>query len=137
LKNYLPIVATMPDFLKPYLFAYRQDHRPELLAGSTSDAVWIGSRHDELNYGAIAYLFTSIGKRLLGYPINCHSFRHSTATSIMTKDPRNIGMASGVLSHREPEVVRKHYDLSGDAASRQAWEKLRRDIMRGKSLKQP
>ena len=31
----------VPDFLKPYLRAYLEQHRPVLLAGNASHAVWI------------------------------------------------------------------------------------------------
>jgi integrase/recombinase XerD len=135
-KNDFPIRCTMPEFLKPYLFAYLEEHRPVLLAGHMSDAVWINSRHKAVEYGACPYLFTSIGVRLLGYPITSHTFRHSVATTILTKDPRNVRMASGVLTHRSVNTTSQHYDLGGDIASRRVWDKLRRDIIRGKGLQQ-
>ena len=130
-KNYMPISCTLPHFVKPYLLTYLRDHRPVLLAGNVCDAVWIDGRHHALKYGAIAFLFDSIGVRLLGYPINCHCFRHSVATRILTKDPRKIRTASGVLGHCSLRSVNQHYDLSGAAGSRRAWDKLRRDIIRG------
>ncbi len=70
--------------------------------------------------------------RLLGYPITCHAFRHAAATASLTKDPRKIRMASGVLMHDGLRTVNQHYDLSGEAGSRRVWDKLRRDILRGK-----
>jgi hypothetical protein len=133
-KNYSPIRSAIPDFLKPYLFTYLQKHRPALLAGNASDAVWISTHHGPLDYASSAQLFDSIGRRLLGYPINCHSFRHSAATNILSKDPRKIRTASGVLSHRGVRMVNQYYDQSGDAGSRRVWEKLRCDIIRGKDL---
>jgi integrase/recombinase XerD len=136
-KNYSPIRCTMPEFLKPYLLTYLREHRPALLAGNVSDAVWISSHRDALDYGALATLFASIGPRLLGHPINCHSFRHSAATTILTKDPRKLRMVSGILTHRSLRSVNQHYDLSGEAGSRRVWEKLRRDILRGKGLMRP
>jgi integrase len=136
-KNYSPLSCTLPGFIRPYLFTYLHEHRPVLLAANASDAVWIGSNHKALEYGACPYLFDSIGMRLLGHPIMCHMFRHSAATAILTKDPRKIRTASGVLSHRSLRTVSLHYDLSGDAGSRQVLEKLRRDILRGKGLRQP
>ena len=131
-KNWSSIRCTIPDFLKPYLFTYLYEVRPALLAGNTSDAVWIGSRHQALEYGACPYLFHSIGMRLLGYPITCHTFRHSAATAILTKDPRKIRIAAGQLMHDGLRTVNQYYDLSGEAGSQRAWENLRRDILRGR-----
>jgi len=136
-KNWSPIRCTVPGFLLPYLDKYFNDVRLSLLAGSTSDAVWIGSRHHALEYGACPYLFHSIGMRLLGYPITCHTFRHAVATAILTKDPRKIRVASGVLMHDGLRTTNQHYDLSGEAGSRRVWDKLRRDIVRGKGLDRP
>ena len=130
-KNYAPIRNTLPDFLKPYLFTYLRVHRPALLAGNATDAVWINTHHGALDYDALAPLFASIGERLLGYQINCHSFRHSVATNILTKDPRKIRVASGQLGHHSVRTVNQHYDMSGDVGSRRVWDKLRRDILRG------
>ena len=134
-KNWSAMRCTAPDFLLPYLYKYLNEFRPALLAGNTSDAVWIGCRHHALEYAACKYLFHSIGVRLLGYPITCHNFRHSTATAILTKDPRKIRIASGVLMHDGLRAVNQHYDLSGEAGSRRVWDKLRRDIIRGQGLR--
>jgi integrase len=134
-KNYAPVSCTLPDFIKPYLFEYLREHRTVLLGGNTSDAVWIGRTHQAMEYGACPRLFDSVGMRLLGYPISCHAFRHSAATAILTKDPRKIRMASGVLTHRSLRTVNQHYDQSGDAGNRRMWNKLRRDIVRGKGLR--
>jgi len=87
--------------------------------------------------GASTFLFDSMGRRFLGYPISCHDFRYSAATTILTKDPRNIRMASGVLSHGSLRTVNQFYDQSGDAGSRRIWGKMRRDIHRGKGVDGP
>ena len=86
-KNHTPISWLLPDFIKPYLLRYLGEHRPVLLGGAHSDYVWISRRHTRLSYGAIPPLFDSIGRRLLGYPIARHCFRHSMATTMMTKGP--------------------------------------------------
>jgi len=136
-KNYAPMSGVMPDFLKPYLFKWLDEHRPALLSGITSNAVWVNYRHRQLEYGASTFLFETMGKRFLGYPISCHDFRYSAATTILTKDPRNIRMASGVLSHGSLRTVNQFYDQSGDAGSRRIWGKMRRDIRRGKGVDGP
>jgi hypothetical protein len=133
-KTYTTIRWIVADFLKPYLRTYLEEHRPALLAGNTSDAVWVNWRHKAMGYGAIPYLFDAVGRRLVGFPISCHCFRHSVATAILTKDPRNIKIASGTLTHCSLRTVNKHYDLSGEAGSRKVWDKLRRDIVRGKGV---
>jgi hypothetical protein len=54
------------------------------------------------------------------------------ATTVMTKDPQKLKLVSGALTHRSLRTTNQHYHLSGDAGSRRVWDKLRRDIMRGK-----
>lgn len=129
-----PIGFMVPHFLKSYLLAYLAEHRPALLQGATTEAVWANRRAGELGYGAAPTLFAAIGKRLLGYPIVCHDFRHAVATSMLTRDPRKIRVASGQLTHGSVSVVNKYYDHSGDAGSRHIWEKALRDIITGKML---
>jgi hypothetical protein len=136
-KTDMPIRCTIPDFIKPYLFTYLHTHRAVLLNGNVCDALWISAHKRALDYDSVPLLFDSIGRRLLGHPINCHAFRHSTVTTILTNDPRKTRMAAGMLTHRSSATVIENYDLSGDAASRQAWDKLRRDILRGRGLDRP
>jgi integrase/recombinase XerD len=131
-KNYRPIRWTVPGYLKPYLLRYLEVHRAILLDGNLCDAVWINGRHKALQYGGLPTLFNSAGRRFLGYPITCHWFRHSLATAILTNDPRKIRLAGGALSHNSIATVNRHYDMSGDAASRRVWERLRKEIVRGK-----
>jgi site-specific recombinase XerD len=131
-KNFIPISWLVPNFLRPYLLKYIQVHRPALLNGNASNFVWVGSRYHTLRYGAAAHLFNFIGLHLIGRPIACHSFRHSMATAIMTKDPRQLKLVSGALTHGSLRTANQHYDLSGDTGSRRVWDKVRRDIMRGK-----
>jgi len=50
----------------------------------------------------------------------------------MTNVPQKLKLVSGALTHCSLRTTNQHYDLSGDAGSRRVWDKLRRDIMRGK-----
>jgi hypothetical protein len=133
-KNYLPVNLMAPNFFRPYLLKYLNEYRPVLLSGNVSDAVWINHNNQPLEYGAIAFLIRSIGMLLLGRPLNCHAFRHSVATAILSGDPRKMKVASGTLNHVSLRSVNTHYDLSGDEGSRKVWNKLRRDIIRGKGF---
>jgi site-specific recombinase XerD len=127
----------MAAFRKPFMLTYLKEHRPALLAGNVSDVVWINARHQAMGYRAMARLFDAIGWRLVGVRIYCHCFRHSMATFILTKDPRQIRIASGALTNRSLRSVDRHYDLSGETGSRNVWNKLRRDIVQGKRIRQP
>ena len=66
-KNYVPVKATFPDFLKPYLLIYLDRHRAALLAGHQSDAVWINLYNEPLEYGAMAPYFS-----LWAWPAGLH-----------------------------------------------------------------
>lgn len=136
-KNYAPIRWIVPEYLKTYLLNYLNNYRPVLLSGNVLDEVWINRRHTALKYGGLATLFDAVGRRLLGYPISCHCFRHSLATAILTEDPRKIRVASGALTHRSLRAVNQHYDMSGAAGSHRVWNELRKDLIRGRGRYHP
>ena len=46
-----------------------------------------------------------------------HDFRRSAATFIAVDDPDKIGLVPGVLSHVDPTVSQKHYNLANSAAA--------------------
>ena len=54
------------------------------------------------------------------------------ATIVTAKDPRKLKLINEALTHHSLTTANLHYDLSRDAGDRRVWDKLRRDIVRGK-----
>jgi integrase len=131
-KTGRPIDGLIPEYLHRYVRSYLNRHRPYLLAGRVSDALWINRAQDDLEYSGTYDVFKRIGERLLGKPIRCHDFRYSVASAQLTRDPRKLLRTSGLLGHASVQSVNRFYDHSGDVGSRQVWNKMRRDLQRGR-----
>jgi integrase len=131
-KTGRPLDAVVPAFLKPYLRSYLKRHRPRLLAGHSTDALWISRHGNAFPYECMNQPFTRVGQRLLGAPITCHDFRYSVVSAQLTRDPRKLRRASSLLGHASVQSVNRYYDHSGDAGSRKVWSKLRRKVERGR-----
>ena len=101
------IDTLVPVFLRRYILSYLRRHRPYLLSGQASDAVWINSHDGPLGYGAITDCLKRVGLQLLGIPIDCHGFRHAIATALIVRDPRQLDVASALLTHRWTERLRR------------------------------
>jgi hypothetical protein len=56
----------------------------------------------------------------------CGRPRHALATTIVTRDPRDLEVASAALAHRGTTRVSRVYDRSGAAAADAAWKRLLR-----------
>jgi integrase len=119
------IEAPLPPFLQPYIVCYLNQHREILLDGHTSQAFWVnGYHHGPLQPWHLPEVFRRIGIRLIGRPLSAHSLRYAVATALMTRDPRQVVVAAGVLGHRGLQTMTEHYDQSGDAGAQREWRRL-------------
>ena len=121
----------VPACLRRYILTYLQRHRPYLLSGRTSDAVWINSHDGPLGYGAITDCLKRVGLQLLGIPIDCHGFRHAIATALIVRNPRQLDVASALLTHRSTHSVNQFYDLTDRDAACRIWNRLVERVLYG------
>jgi hypothetical protein len=75
-------------------------------------------------------VFQRLGQRTVGRPINVHVTRHALATTIMTRDPRDLEVASAALAHRGTTSVNRVYDRSGAETADTVWKAELRDRKR-------
>jgi hypothetical protein len=75
-------------------------------------------------------VFQRLGKRTVGGPINVYVTRHALATTIMTRDPRDLEVASAALAHRGTTSVNRVYDRSGAETADAAWRTALREHKR-------
>ena len=100
---------------------YLAVHRPVLLRNNDDHcAMWVNIDGAPLRYGTIANRITKVAKRW-GYKLSAHSARYALATTIMTLDPRRIGVASAALAHRGVSSVNQVYDKSGSLVAQAYW----------------
>ena len=125
------IDTLVPVCLRRYILSYLRRHRPYLLSGQASDAVWINSHDGPLGYGAITDCLKRVGLQLLGIPIDCHGFRHAIATALIVRDPRQLDVASALLTHRSTHSVNQFYDLTDRDGACRIWNRLLERVLYG------
>ena len=111
-KNRKPIDVPLPPELGPYLDTYLSTHRPPLLAGRSSNRLWILINGDGMQAKTIYYRVTRRTKRAFGASISPHLFRDCAATSIAIQDPEHVRMAATLLGHHSLTTTQKYYDQS-------------------------
>ncbi|MFO0998528.1 MAG: site-specific integrase [Alphaproteobacteria bacterium] len=105
--------AYLPRALTPYIERYLADHRPRLLQGADTVAMWISNQGKSMHIASIAKQIRALTKRLFGIVINPHTFRQATATSKAYADPKNIHDLASVLHHTTPRTSERHYNMTG------------------------
>ena len=97
-----------------YVDRYLDQYRPTLLAGRTSDRLWISNLGTDMAEISIYFRVTKVTKREFGIARNPHSFRDGVPTSLALDDPKHVGAASAILGHWDPRVTERHYNLAGN-----------------------
>ncbi len=111
-KGKRPMEETLPPPLNPYLDRYLDHYRPILLAGRTSNRLWISNVGTDMAEITIYLRVTKVTKREFGVARNPHSFRDGVPTSLAIDDPLHVGAASAILGHADPRVMERHYNLA-------------------------
>jgi hypothetical protein len=73
-----------------------------VLLGGRPDhhALWVNRWGERLEATGLRGVFQRLGKRTIGRPLTVQVTRHALATTIMTRDPRDLEVASAALAHR-------------------------------------
>ena len=112
IKNAKPIDVPLPKELRPCIETYLSTHRPALLAGRSSNRLWISANSNGMPAKSIYYRVTRSTKRAFGASISPHLFRDCAATSIAIEDPHHVRIAMNILGHRSLATTQKYYDQS-------------------------
>jgi integrase len=108
-KTHRKIEVAWPHDLVAALATYLELHRPVLLHGSTTRALWIGSSGQALAAHTIRQIIIRRTRAALGVPINPHLFRDCAATTLAIEDPAHVGAAATILGHASSGTTHKHY----------------------------
>jgi len=115
-----------PDPLLPFMRLYLDVHRPTLLQGNESDALWISQRGDPMSIDSFTSGLAQLTNRVFGLTLRPHKFRHIAATSIATYAPQHVGIIRDILGHATLRMAEKHYNrATAVEASRKFQEVLR------------
>jgi Site-specific recombinase XerD len=117
----------MPEQLISFMLHYLDHHRPTLLRGRQSDALWISQRGNPMSIDSFTSGLAQLTNRVFGLTLRPHAFRHIAATSIATYDPEHVGIIRDILGHATLRTAEQHYNR---ATAVEASRKLQ-DVLRG------
>lgn len=118
-----------PDALVPYLRRYIDIHRPILLQGTKTSALWISERGAPLCQDSFQSNLADLTRRVFGRALRPHAFRHIAATSIATYAPEHVGMIKDILGHATLRMAEQHYNrataVEASAKLQDVWRQAR------------
>lgn len=115
-----------PEPLLPFMRLYLDVHRPTLLQGNESDALWISQRGGPMSIDSVTGGLAQLTNRVFGLTLRPHKFRHIAATSIATYAPEHVGIIRDILGHATLRMAERHYNrATAVEASRKFQEVLR------------
>jgi hypothetical protein len=112
IKDRRPQAFELPADLEALIDRYIEVHRPILLAGQTSDHLWISTRRGTLSQQALYVGICNATEKLFGRPINPHLFRDCAATTIATEDPNYVLASARILGHGSIRTTERSYNHS-------------------------
>jgi integrase/recombinase XerD len=110
-KTHREIVMPIPTALHRHIQFYLDEVRPMLLAGVSSDRLWITVRRTPMTDHSFWVCMTNFTRKVLGVAINPHRFRHIGATSAVIAEPEMMEAARAFLGHGDSQTTKDHYLL--------------------------
>ena len=89
---------------------YLEEHRPALLTGTTSTALWLTANGRRMTDHCLWTLITTITEEQFGTRLSVHDFRRVAATSVAEYDPAHAGIIRDVLGHSTMDMADRHYN---------------------------
>ncbi len=129
-KTKISMPYLVPEFLEPYLAHYLDVVRPTLLRDPTCPALWVSSKGGAICYGAIGHIFSSRLTSRLGFRVTLHDARDAAVTMWAVFAPDQIGVASDLLGHRDPDTRDEFYNRARGIEASRAYRKLVAGIRR-------
>lgn len=118
----LPTLLVCP--FKEYLAV----HRPILLAGKVTSALWIGQYGNPITADGLSRELPKVVYKHLKVAMRPHAFRHVAATSIAETDPEHVGIIKDILGHATLDMAEKHYNRATGISSCNALQSIVEDI---------
>jgi integrase/recombinase XerD len=107
------ITFPLPDALVPFMRRYIDHHRPRLLRGAATPALWVTQGRLPLSINGIGTRVKAATRRILGRVLTPHLFRHAAATSTAIAAPAEARLIRGLLGHRTLAMADKTYNKAG------------------------
>jgi len=120
-----------PEPLLPFMRLYLDVHRPTLLQGNESDALWISQRGDPMSIDSFTSGLAQLTNRVFGLTLRPHKFRHIAATSIATYAPQHTGIIRDILGHATLRMAEKHYNRATAVEASRKFQEVLRNLRSG------
>ncbi len=120
--------SPLPVALVEPMRAYLGTHRPILLNGNQTSALWINQYGQPITPDGFARELPKVTQRHLEVSLRPHAFRHIAATSIAEFDPAHVGIIRDILGHATLEMSEKHYNRASGIESCNALQSIVEDI---------
>lgn len=104
-----PIEFVLPKALYPQMAVYLEQVRPCFPRANEHDGVWASSKGGPMSGEAIYEQARKRTRAAFGVAVNLHQFRHNLATFIAYEFPGHVGVAAGMLQHRDYRTTERHY----------------------------
>ena len=117
-----------PEPLVPFMLRYLDHHRPILLRGRESDALWISQRGNPMSIDSFASGLALLTGRVFGLTLRPHAFRHIAATSIATYAPEHAGIIRDILGHATLRTAERHYNRATAVEASRKFQEVLRDL---------
>jgi integrase/recombinase XerD len=116
-KTLKPITMPIPQVLHPHIELYLEQVRPCLLAGRTSDRLWITVSHTAMTDHSLYIAMTNFTRKVFGKAINPHRYRHIGATTVVVGAPERLEAARAFLSHGSSATTQDNYIIGQSVAA--------------------
>lgn len=111
-KNETAINFRIPKDLGTALDCFYKALRPLIPESQGHSYIFASSRGGHITPEHLCKLIKKRTKTLCGVSINPHAFRHSAATMLAERTPKQIRTASVLLGHHNPNTVQEYYNLA-------------------------
>jgi integrase len=119
-KTQKAIGMPVPAVLHRHFQFYFDHVRPTLLAGRSSDRLWISFHHTAMSDHSVYIAMTDFTRKVFGAPINPHRYRHIGATTVVMAAPEMMEAARAFLGHGDTQTTKEFYIIGESlTASRQ------------------
>lgn len=115
----------LADCLQPYLRTYIDLHRPRLLQGNNSPALWISYQGHAMTPKSLDNRFRKAAPRVLGDNVRSHDFRHSAATFWADEEPQTSQQSAALLCHSNLRTTQQNYIASDRRRAVNQYDKIR------------
>lgn len=113
-----------PSGLERAMRRYLEWHRPILLDGTASRALWITKDGRPFSVPGFVGQLAKLTTREFGETLRPHAFRHIAATTIAIDDPEHYRIVASILGHSSLAMAEKHYNRARGVEALRSFQEL-------------